>query len=236
MKLFLSLLVVANVLLFGWFRGWMAPFGGDGREPQRLERQLRPEQLRVLPAARQPAAGASGVTPAAAAAGARGSAPPATVAALRTAGCAQIGPIGEAEYVRVQAALEALSPDLDISAVRLDEVTSWWVYLPPVRGGDVSRRLADLRDRGVGDTYLMPEGVWKGAVSLGLFRQEDGAVGLQRTLAQKGVVGVRVIPRGPPPGRMILKVKPVHDAVASELLKLGAEFPEAALGPCETRG
>ncbi len=49
MKLLLSLLVVANILLFGWFRGWMAPLGGDGREPQRLERQVAPERLRPVP-------------------------------------------------------------------------------------------------------------------------------------------------------------------------------------------
>jgi len=49
MKLLLSLLVVANILLFGWFRGWMAPLGGDGREPQRMERQVSPERLRLAP-------------------------------------------------------------------------------------------------------------------------------------------------------------------------------------------
>jgi len=48
MKLLLSLLVVANILLFGWFRGWMAPLGGDGREQQRLERQVAPERLRAV--------------------------------------------------------------------------------------------------------------------------------------------------------------------------------------------
>ena len=51
MKLVLSLLVVANLLLFGWFRGWMSPFGGDGREPDRVWRQVAPQQVKVLPPA-----------------------------------------------------------------------------------------------------------------------------------------------------------------------------------------
>jgi hypothetical protein len=67
MKLFLSLLVVANVLLFGWFRGWMAPFGGDGRDPGRIERQVDPERLRIVPGPRTGPGAAGGDAPAGAA-------------------------------------------------------------------------------------------------------------------------------------------------------------------------
>ncbi|MEI7446046.1 MAG: hypothetical protein WCK28_14245, partial [Burkholderiales bacterium] len=84
MKGFLSLLVVANLLLFAWFRGWMAPFGGDGRDPQRIERQVAPERLRVVsgpkPAsggAATPAAGGGATTPAAPGAAASATAAPA---------------------------------------------------------------------------------------------------------------------------------------------------------------
>ncbi|MFN9772652.1 MAG: hypothetical protein ACK54X_08500, partial [Burkholderiales bacterium] len=69
MKLVLSLLVVANVLLFGWLRGWMAPFGGDGREPGRVERQVAPDALRVLPAVRSGSGSAGAAGTGAAAAG-----------------------------------------------------------------------------------------------------------------------------------------------------------------------
>lgn len=47
--LYLSVvLIVANVLLFGWFRGWMLPLGGgDGREPQRFGRQHDEQRVRI---------------------------------------------------------------------------------------------------------------------------------------------------------------------------------------------
>ncbi|MCA3177374.1 MAG: hypothetical protein ACK5XG_11485 [Burkholderiales bacterium] len=252
MKLVLSLLVVANVLLFGWLRGWMAPFGGDGREPGRVERQVAPDALRVLPAARSGSAGTAGTGGAAAgptAAAGRATpaapggptpsadAPPgaALAAALRAANCAEIGPMAEAEAVRVQVALDAVAADLAVATQRAEDTTSWWVYLAP-GPTDVSKRLAELRERGVTDTYVMPDGPWKGAISLGLFRQEDLAAALQKTIAAKGVRGARVAPRGPSPGRITLQVRPVGEAVAAELARLRAAIPDAVARPCAARG
>jgi hypothetical protein len=245
MKLLLSGLVVVNLLLFGWFRGWMAPFGGDGREPGRIDRQVRPDDLRIVPvprAATAPAAnaaGGAGRSGSAESTGAGSGGPgggAVSAGALRQAGCAEIGPLSEADSVRVHTALDAVAAvELSITTQRSDEVTSWWVFVPPA-SGDAARRVAELRERGVGDTYVMPDGIWKGAISLGLFRQEELATTLQRSLAQKGVKGVRVSPRGPAPGRLTLQVQPVDDAVAAEILKLRAGWPEASVRTCVRRG
>jgi hypothetical protein len=251
MKLLLSLLVVANVLLFGWLRGWMAPLGGDGREPQRLAAQVEPDQIRVVPAARLPGGAGSGdgggpgsgarAAVGSQAASATPAEPPAAVdpaeivASLKGASCVEIGPMGEFEAVRVQVALDLVASDLAITTRRAEDVSSYWVYLPP-SSVDVQKRLADLRARGVSDVYLMPEGTWRGAISLGLFRQEELAVALQRSITDRGVKGVRVAPRGPSPGRMTLRVQPVPDTVPLELAKLRATFPEAVARPCAARG
>jgi hypothetical protein len=270
MKLLLSLLVVANVLLFGWFRGWMAPLGGDGRDPARIARQVEPQQIRVLPSAGPSGAanapggaprpnGAAAPPPAAvpappAGAGSPGMPAPASaapptapavespppdpasiVAALRGAACVEIGPMSESEAVRVQVALDAVAADLAVTTRRADDITSYWVYLPP-SSVDLAQRLAELRARGVTDTYVMPDGNWRGAISLGLFRQEELAVALQRSIGERGVKGVRVAPRGPSPGRITLQVRPVPDAVAAELARLRASMPDAVARPCPARG
>ena len=253
MKLVLSLLVVANVLLFGWLRGWMAPFGGDGREPGRMERQVSPDALRIVPAARPPAGTPTGAG-GAAGTGAGTGAPPsggaaapepggaavalsgtALVAALRAANCAELGPMSEAEAIRVQVALDAVVADLAVTSQRAEDTTSWWVYLPP-GPADNAKRIADLRERGVTDTYVMPDGPWKGAVSLGLFRQEELAVALQKSIAARGVRGVRVAPRGPSPGRITLQVRPIGEAAVAEIVKLRAAIPDAVARPCAARG
>jgi hypothetical protein len=252
MKLFLSLLVVANVLLFGWFRGWMAPFGGDGRDPGRIERQVEPERLRIVPGPRAgpgPAGGdaRAGAADSAATSGAPVIAasppvplpPPPSPAALgvvlRAAGCAEIGPMSEQDAVRVQVMLDAVVQDLIVTTQRAEDITSWWVYLAP-SSADIARRVADLRERGVSDLYVMPDGQWKGAISFGLFRQEELAVALQKTIAQKGVRNVRVAPRGPSAGRITLQVRPIGDALIAELPKLRTAMPEAIARPCAARG
>ena len=48
MRIALLLLVAANLLAFAWGQGWLAPIIGDVRQPQRMERQVGPERLRVL--------------------------------------------------------------------------------------------------------------------------------------------------------------------------------------------
>lgn len=55
MNYLIGALVVANLLCFAWFNGWMAPLGGDGREPDRTSRQIEPQRLRIAPPYRMPA-------------------------------------------------------------------------------------------------------------------------------------------------------------------------------------
>jgi hypothetical protein len=55
MKYLIGALVVANLLALAWFNGWMAPLGGDPREPDRMASQIEPQRLRVVPPDRLPA-------------------------------------------------------------------------------------------------------------------------------------------------------------------------------------
>ena len=52
LKALVALLVVGNLLLWAWGRGWLAPWlvapEAAEREPQRLERQLHPDSIVVL--------------------------------------------------------------------------------------------------------------------------------------------------------------------------------------------
>jgi hypothetical protein len=55
MKYLIGALVVANLLCLAWFNGWMAPLGGDPREPDRMATQIEPQRLRIVPPSRLPA-------------------------------------------------------------------------------------------------------------------------------------------------------------------------------------
>lgn len=99
MRALVLALLVLNLLLFGWNRGWLpAPWGAgvrSEREPERLARQVRPDAVRVVPdsaplppGGAEPAAGAEPGSPA----------------------CLEAGPFGADDAARVERALAAL-PD-----------------------------------------------------------------------------------------------------------------------------
>lgn len=88
MKWVLALVLAANAAFYAWTQGWLSPLlplppSLAGREPERLQRQVRPESITVLSprasasAASEPGAEtapAEGAAPAAAAASAAASA------------------------------------------------------------------------------------------------------------------------------------------------------------------
>lgn len=53
MKWLLALLLAANAAFYAWTQGWLSPLlplppALAGREPERLQRQVRPESITVL--------------------------------------------------------------------------------------------------------------------------------------------------------------------------------------------
>jgi hypothetical protein len=106
-------LLLANLLVLGWTRGWFAPGlpapHSTEREPERLAAQLNAERVVVLPA---PAASAA-------------------ISAARAAAiaCLEAGPLGEADIAAAEAALAPAK--LPEGAVQRDAAPLpplWWVY------------------------------------------------------------------------------------------------------------
>lgn len=59
LRLLVLVLLVANLAYFAWSRGHLAgivPVAADQREPQRLQQQVRPDAIRILPPGTRPAA------------------------------------------------------------------------------------------------------------------------------------------------------------------------------------
>lgn len=118
LRTLVGLLLLANLLFFGWARGWLTPLvapphAGE-REPERLAAQVRPELVRVL------RSGNGGT------------------AAKAPAGCLEAGPYAEADVGIAEAAL--LSAGVPTSAwVR--ETVGGQSWLRVARSDD------DLRNR-----------------------------------------------------------------------------------------
>lgn len=232
MRVLIALLIAANLLLYGWFQGWMAPYGGDGREPARAGRQLAPERIRVLPAPRsEGTAGKASDVSSAAVGGAAGAStgPSDTATPLQQAACVEVGPLSEADAVRLQVALAAALPQLQVDLATTQPVEAFWVVLPPL-AGDARRRLEELRARELpGEApAAIRDGAWKGGVLLGRFRDAAEAQARAESLRERGLILARVAPRPPPPARLTVQMQPADEALRLELSRQVDALPGAA--------
>ena len=210
------LLLAANAAWFAWSQGWLRGVGmgpAQTREPERLERQVRPETLQVRPL-QEDASGTAGSAPArapaaastdsaagrpaadtAAPAEATASAPGASTAQAAAApsggACLQAGVFDDKQVAELRKALAKL-PE---GSWRLDEVQlpgRWMVYVGKLADASaVAAKRAELRALGV-DTDRPGAGLEPG-LSLGRFANEDAADRALADLGRKGVRTARVV-------------------------------------------
>ncbi|MDE2147419.1 MAG: hypothetical protein KGJ24_12080 [Burkholderiales bacterium] len=106
LRALVALVLLANLLFFGWARGWFEPAlpapRQAEREPERLLAQVHADAVTVLPA---PAAGTSMAAASAASAASATAATEAAASAPAAPACLQAGPFAEADLAAAEAAL-----------------------------------------------------------------------------------------------------------------------------------
>ena len=167
MKWLFFALLVANLGLaaFAYVRDRM-----PNPDAQLVRQQMNADQIRIV--APRPAP----------------STPPVAVAPA-TGLCMEWGSFGGAEVPRAQAALDALALGERVRRTQVAVTTSYWVYIPPLKSRlDMDRKVSELRERGVIDyAPILEAGRWRYAISLGVFRAEEGAKKHLALLREKGV-------------------------------------------------
>lgn len=208
LRSFFILLVLANLLFFAWGQGY---FGGaeEGREPQRLAKQLSPEKLRVVGAL-------------------------APSAALPVEICRLVGglSLGEAQRLRTQAGEKA--PSLQLAVNLVDEEASYWVLVPSLPDRPAAeKRVLELKRMGLADaTLVQEEGPGKFAISLGLFKSARAANEYLQVLAKRGVKSAKVQAREKSAVPAQLVVRGPSDLLAKQLPELLSIFPAASVADC----
>lgn len=221
-------LALANVAVWLWYQGGLSELAGQGqgllREPERLERQIHPEWVRLGPL--ENAAPASEVSPVGAtqppvpeveepSASAPSfeedtptevstppEDPPELVAFAAPAPtpepgelrCQQVGPFSAAQASALRAALAAWPED----SWRLDSAVTparWMVLLRVPDTPSMNQRRAELRSRNV-DVDL-PAAAFRPGLSLGRFSSEEAARQELVNLRRKGVSGLQVVAERP---------------------------------------
>jgi len=212
MRTAVLLLIVANVLLFGYARLDRAAHSEAGR----LGEQIQPDRIRVLTSQQVAALG------------------PSKVAALPDV-CVEWGPFTETDRVRAQADLEPLTLGRLLSQRLVPADAAWWVNTGAVGSrAAAERRAAELRAQAIDDLSVVDMGRGQFTISLGVFRTEAAAAGRSESLQARGVSGTRVEPR--PPGSMLamLVVRDPPQPAVARMKELQPQYPGSDLrvGSC----
>jgi len=197
-------LLVANGVFFAWTQGWLDSFVGTrsigDREPERLQRQVRPESVRILPpeAAGEP-----------------------VVAALA---CLEAGPFADAEIAAAQSAAQAALPPGSWATVKTDQPGTWLVYMGRYASREALAKKEDeikrrkLPYEEIGEPPALAPGL-----SLGRFDQRQAATQALDQFTAQGVRTARVVELAPASSRHVLRVDKADAALAARLTALKPE-------------
>jgi cell division protein FtsN len=110
------------------------------------------------------------------------------------------------------------------------------VYLPPVASrAAADKRIAELKQAGHKDLYVVDGGSQRFTISLGAFRTEDAANALLATLAVQGIRDAKVGPRQQAIAQTMLVIRDPPQPAVARMRDLMPAYPGAELriGTCE---
>ena len=238
------LLLAANLAWLAWSQGWLRAVGlgpAVQTEPERIERQIKPEALTLRPigGASAPAAPAHAPSPASPAAAAPApvgptapaAAPEPTVATAPAGVCLQAGAFDDKQIEDVRRA----AARLPAGSWRVDQVQlpgRWMVYIGKLADADAVRtKRGELRDLGV-DTDR-PGAAMEPGISLGRFSTEEAANRGLENLARKGVRTARVVQERRDTPAYVLRLPNADPALRQQARSLGAAMGGREWRACE---
>lgn len=229
LRALLLVLLLANAGFFAWSQDWLAPMlpaRSQGREPERLAAQVRPEAVRVL------TAGAASAVVAAAAATAQDTAEH-EVAPL----CLEAGPFTDAA---ARAALALLAeqgvPEGAVAREVVARNHTWGVVIGRLPDREALRaRAEELRRLNIRHEELTMLPGLVPALRLGNFSDRYGAETAVAQLAAKGVRDAHVVPLPLGPTQQWLRAARADAELQTRLKSLPPERLERSFQPCVHR-
>ncbi|ANA33770.1 SPOR domain-containing protein [Ralstonia mannitolilytica] len=244
LRLALLLLLLVNGVLLAANTGVFGPDVSQAwfeseREPERMRRQIRTEDIRILEPA--PASSSSAVpksAPAAsapAASGTQASIERTALAAADTAGsCTELIGLTDAQATRGFDQLKPLA-GVQVERITRQEDNRWWVHMPARdTREDAERKIAELKRRNVTDSAIVQEGNTF-VVSLGLFRDRERAQQLLDELRAKDVrtaVVTQTRRLGAPASLRVTATADAASSVAAQLASLKKTLGAEDLRAC----
>lgn len=222
MKWLFILLLVANAAFGGYV--WLREHAPNP-DAQLARLQMNADQVRIIPAPERPAPVVAQAPQ------------PASVVAQAPApgACLEWGSFGGGELARAQAAIDRLSLGERVRKVDVAVTAGYWVYIPPQKSGAaMERKSAELKALGVADYFPVTEANrWRHAISLGIFRSEEGAKKYLAMLRGKGVRSAVIGRRDQRVTQAAFLVRGPSEEESASLVVLKSEFPGSELRALE---
>ncbi|WP_395701407.1 hypothetical protein [Aquabacterium sp.] len=225
------LLLLANLLVLGWTQGLFDRLRGSRlepeREPERLQRQVNPDQVKVLPA---PAASAALAAAARAAAASEAAAASAALAAAGT--CLEAGPVPAS----AQAAAEKLLQEHGVAPggwtlLHGERKGTFLIYMGKYTDDEtMERKVEELKRLKIETQPIKNAPDLQPGLVIGRFDDKTAAEAELGRLSQRGLRTARVVTLVPPLPLITLRVPATSDALTDKLrgLKLPNNGPAFA--------
>jgi hypothetical protein len=201
------LLLLVNLGFYAWTQGQLDNVVGiraqGDREPERLARQVRPESVRLLPAAAS-APSSSGGDPVLA--------------------CLEAGPYTPAQIAGAEAALQNALPPGSWASVKNELPAVWMVYMGkyPNRDG-LQKKEDELKRMKVPYEELRNAPEFEVGLSLGRFDDKGAAEKALAELTQRGVRTARVAQLSGPTVSHTLRIPRADDALWAQVMALKSD-------------
>jgi len=204
MRIVFLILLLSNLLLFAWGQGLVYD-RETGKEPERIERQIGPESLRIVSASGLPVCR-------------RIEWLSASDAERLSTSLATVPDWAVEQFPQVEAPAHwVLLPNLPSRAFAERKM------------GEL-RRMGVNEGEIVEDASNGPF-----VVSLGIFRGQETATAYFESLTQRGVRSVRMLPRTLPPERFALELRAFEEELTEKLPSLKAGLGEVLIVECPPR-
>lgn len=123
----------------------------------------------------------------------------------------------------------ALPPDM-ASRTNIDTASSYMVYIPPQK--NAARKIEELQEKGISTYFLIQEGKFRHAISLGIFKTEDSARKLVSELEKRNIRDTVIAGRGKIIRHIVFRITNPDALQLEHMDKLLAAYPKVTRKDC----
>lgn len=213
MRLLFLLLLLVNVAFYAYT---YVARQQAATESQTAQLQINPGQVRLL----KSADGTRGAAP-------QKAGPASDGAVAAPAACLEWGQFAGPDVARADAAIATLGLAPDRLQRSVVGAGGYWVYMPPLKTkAEVNRKIEELKTFGVTDLFVVQDpAALRNAISLGIFKTEEGAQKFLEDLRGKGVRSAVAARRDNFLRQVAYFVREPSEQIVAGLTELRRDFP-----------